>query len=278
MLNSTDPIIPLETRSPDVIVSTPFLGKATEFMLDCCAVNGLGLITGTNGSGKTITLQRLAARYEKRGLPGGAFYFCCRPSEGSTRAVKDLLAEMEIGGALVQQGAGTPLQLLFKVALREIQRRDIRLLLLDESNRCDSTAIEGVVALYDYMHEKGHPLTVILASAIKPTWMEELPSVKSRALSIINTGELDVATMTGVIREWADEFDGIADASEEGDKDAIRVLETIHKRVGKNLRRLNYFVRLYLRHYAGVEVTMDRVKSVFRKMTEECHAEPSVSE
>jgi hypothetical protein len=266
MLNSTDI---LTIRSPEVIVTTPFIEKATSFMLDCCGVGGWGLITGDNGSGKTITLQRLAARYEKQGLAGSAFYFCCRPAEGTTRAVKDLLAEMEIGGALMQQGNGAPLQLLFKIAFREFKRRDIRLILFDESTRCDSEAIEGIVALYDYMREKGHPLTIILASNVpRPEWVDAVPSARSRTLAMVQTQQLDIDLMLGVVREWTNEFAKLADSCDDGNKDAAHTVEAIHARVGTNLRRLNYFVRLYLRHFQGEEVTLARVKEVFARMTE----------
>ncbi len=256
-------------RSPDVVVATPFIEDATAFMLDCCSVGGWGLISGPNGSGKTVAMRRLAARYSQHGLPGTAFYYCCRPVEGTTRAVKDLLAEMEIGGALVQQGQGAPLQLLFKVALREFKRRDVRLLLLDESSRCDAAAIEGLVALYDYMREKGHPLAIILASAPEqPEWLNLVPSAQSRTLAAVKTEELSLALMLGIVREWSDEFASLADSYDNGNKEAIVAAETIYGRVGSNFRRLNYFVCLYMRHFAGAEITPVRVKEVFSRMTE----------
>lgn len=256
-------------RDPSLIATLPFLNEASELLLDCVATGGIGVIAGPPGSGKTVALKRLAARYEGLGLPGACLYYCCQQNAGTTRGVKDILMEFGIGGAIIAQGHGASMQMILKLALRDFQRRNLRCLLLDETQRFDVDAMNGIVALHDHLREHGHPISIIVASNVdEPEWLTATESARSRTLKVLKSSYPDVAHMLGIISLWSDEFAAFAQAVDSGNKTAVNLARTLHNRTRGNLRRLNFFAKLFLRHHSGRPVTADSVESVFRRMAE----------
>jgi hypothetical protein len=262
------------TRDPSLIATLPFLDQASELLLDCAATGGIGVIAGPPGSGKTVALKRLAARYSGLGLPGACLYYCCQQNAGTTRGVKDILMEFGIGGAIIAQGHGASMQMILKLALRDFQRRNLRCLLLDESQRFDVDAMNGVVALHDHLREHDHPTAIVVASNVDtPEWLVATESARTRTLKILRSAYPDTDHMLGIMSLWADEFVRFADMVDSGNKGATDLARKIHTRTGGNLRRLNFFAKLFLRHHAGQELSLEIVESVFRRMAEGEEAE-----
>gem|GEM_PF-1495208 len=256
-------------RNPTLIATLPFLSEATELLLDCVATGAIGVLAGPPGTGKTVALKRIAARYSGLGLAGSCVYYCCQENAGTTRGVKDILMEFGIGGAIIAQGHGASMQMILKLALRDFQRRDLRCLLLDETQRFDADAMRGVVALHDHLREHGHPVTILVASQIdNPEWLAVTESARSRTLKVLRSSYPDVSHMLGILSLWSDEFSAFADAVDSGNKGAIDLAKIIHLRTGGNLRRLNFFVTLFRRHFTGGIVTSETVEASFRRMAE----------
>ena len=249
------------TKHPDVIAALPLLGDATELLLDCAATGAIGVISGPPGSGKSVALRRLAARYAGMSLPGAAFYYCCQSNAGPTRGLKDLLAEMGIGGAIIASGHGASMQLLLKLALRDFMRKNIRCLLLDESDRWDAEAVTGMLALHDHLRERGHQISLLFASMSDfPEWMSQHEAARSRTLRVLRAERVTASQMIGLLGLWGDEFSGAVDDD---------VVHLIHERTGGDLRRLNFFARLHARHFRGKPACHNSVTSTLKRLDEE---------
>ncbi len=254
-------------RNPSLIVTLPIIEAATELLLDCVATGGIGLITGPAGTGKTVALKRLDARYQTHKLPGQCLYFCCQANAGPTRGVKDILMEHGIGGAIIAQGHGASMQMILKLALRDFKRRNIRCLLLDESQRLDAEAMLGIVAMLDYLRANDHPVAAVIASMRdNPEWLTPEESAATRTLRTIHSEYVEEEDMLGMLSLWSDEFHIFSKKVDEGDTGATKLSSDIFRHTGGNLRRLNFFVRLYNRHHAGKIVTASTVASTLERL------------
>lgn len=257
-------------RSPDVIASLPLLTAATSLLQDCAATGGLGVISGPPGSGKSIALRRLATRYASTGLPGSSFYYCCQSNAGATRGVKDILAEMGVGGALIAQGHGTPMQLLLKIALREFVRKGIRCILLDETDRWDEAAVSGVIAMHDDARDNGHSFSLIMATMEpSPAWLANAESARSRTLRVIHAERALIGEALALLALWSEDFAKFNALVDSADQPAIALARRIHEEFGGDLRRLNFFVRLYICHWSGRAVSKETVNSTIKRLNEE---------
>lgn len=253
-------------QNPDVIVALPIINDVAELLLDCSATGGVGLVTGPSGSGKTIAFKRLVARYPALELPGQVFYYCCQTSAGATRGCKDLLSELGVGG-IIANGHGAPMQLVIKIAQREFVRRDIRCVLLDEVDRWDAEAMAGLFALHDRLGEAGHRFTLLLASNLEnPPWWTDAESLRSRTLRNVRAERVLVEEMVGLLAMWSPEFSSFAAKVEAGDADAMRVAHSLFNATEGDLRRLNFFSRIYERHFHGHKVTEKMVKAALDKL------------
>jgi len=254
-------------KSPDAIVTLPILGAATELLLDCAATGGVGVLSGPSGSGKSVCLKRLVARYPSLGLPGEAFYYCCQTSVGTTNGIKSLLADLGVGGAIVTHGRGAPMPLILKIALREFIKKNIQCILFDETDRWNESAIAGVFALHDYLKEVGHPISLVMVTNQEnPAWLSDADPIRSRTLRVIRTEHVPVDEMVGLMAVWADEFEIFAAKLDGGDRTADEIARHIHDSTGGDLRRANFFVRIYLRHFAGKSVTMKLAEATLKRM------------
>ena len=253
-------------QNPDVIVALPVIREVAELLLDCAATGGVGLVTGPSGSGKTIALKRLAARYPTMGLPGQVIYSCCQVAVGATRGCKDLLSEMGVGG-IIANGHGAPMQLVIKIAQREFVRRNIRCALLDEIDRWDDEAIAGLFALHDRLREGGHSFSLVLASNhANPSWLTDAESLRSRTLRNVGAERVSVEEMVGLLAMWSAEFASFAAKLEAGHSDAVQIAHILHDATTGDLRQLNFFARVYERHFHGREVSEKMVKAALTKL------------
>ena len=197
------------------------------------------------------------------GLSGDAFYYCCQANFGPTRGVKDMLVEMGIGGALLANGSGSSLQLLFKIALRDFSRKNIHCLLLDETDRWNGDAIAVILALHDHLRERGHPISLVMASMSEdPTWMAENDAARSRTLRVLHAEPILAQEMVGLLALWSEDFAKFA--AEPDDE----LSHTIYEHTGPDLRRLNFFARIHDRHFRGRGVSAESVKATLKRLDE----------
>lgn len=255
-------------RNPEVIATLPILNEAADLLLDCVATGGVGLIAGPAGSGKSIALRRLAARYASMGLNGSCVSYCCQANAGATRGVKDLLAYMGVGGSILANGHGAPMQLILKVALREFARKGVRCILLDETDRWDAEAMAGMLALHDHLSENGHQTALLAVTMLdSPEWLANAEAARSRTLRTLKTDHVSAEQMLGLLALWSDEFAKFTGTVETGDKQSGALAHLIYEQTaGGDMRRLNFFVRLYVRHCAGQPVSEETVALALAKM------------
>jgi hypothetical protein len=255
------------SKSPDAIVTLPILTLAAELLMDCAATGGVGVISGPSGSGKSIALRRLVTRYPAMGQPGNAVYYCCQNGVGPTRGVIALLGDIGVGGAIITNGHGAPMPLVLKIALREFVRKNIRCVLLDESDRWNSDTIAGLFAMHDYLRENGHPFALLMVTnQDSPTWLGDADPIRSRTLRVIRVGHVAVEEMIGIMAVWGEEFSKFSAKVDEGDKAADEVARHIHDSTGGDLRRVNFFARVFLRHFWGKAVTMKNAEATLERL------------
>ncbi len=254
-------------KSPDVVVTLPIFRKADELLIDCAVTGGVGVISGPSGSGKSVCLKRLVARYPSMGLSGEASYYCCQASLGATRGIKSLLADLGVGGAIIANGHGAPMQLVLKIALREFVRKNIRAIFLDETDRWDAEAISGLFAMSDHLRDNGHPISLIMVTNQEsPAWLSDTDPIRSRTLRVIHVGHVSAEEMVGVMAEWGDEFAKFAAKLDDGDTDDDEIVRHIHESTDGDLRRANYFVRIYLKHFSGKPLTMKLAEATLKRL------------
>ena len=255
------------SKSPDAIVPLPVLGTASELLLDCAATGGVGVISGPSGSGKSVAMRRLVTRYPSLGLPGDAFYYCCQSSNGPTRGIKALLGGIGVGGAVIANGNATPMQLILKIVVREFIRQNIRCLLLDETDRWDAEAIGGLFAMHDHLRDNDHPIALLMVTNHEnPAWLADADPIRSRTLRVIRVSHVSVEEMLGLMAVWSDEFAEFSTQVEKGEKEAVDVARHIHDSTGGDLRRINFFARIFLRHFTGKTVTMKTAEATLKRL------------
>jgi len=254
-------------KTPDAIVTLPVLAMAAELLMDCNATGGVGLIAGPSGSGKSVALRRLVTRYPTMGLSGNAIYYCCQTSAGSTKGIRSILADIGVGGAIIANGHGAPMQLILKIALREFKRKNIRALLLDESDRLDRDAVAGIFALHDHLRDNGHPISLLMVTnQDHPAWLADADPIRSRTLRVIRVDHVSVDEMVGIMTAWSEEFAKFAKKVDSGDKAADEIARHIHDSTEGDLRRVNFFARVYLRHFAGKDLTMKSTEATLERL------------
>ena len=254
-------------KSPDVVVTLPIFRKADELLIDCAVTGGVGVISGPTGSGKSVAMRRLVTRYPSLGLPGDAFYYCCQSSIGPTRGIKALLGGIGVGGAVIANGNATPMQLILKIVLREFLRQNIRCLLLDETDRWDTEAIEGLFAMHEHLRDNGHPIALVMVTNQEnPAWLSDADPIRSRTLRVIRVSHVSVEEMLGLMAVWSDEFAEFATQVEKGEKEAVEIARHIHDSTGGDLRRINFFARIFLSYFSGSAVTMKTAEATLDRL------------
>jgi hypothetical protein len=230
----------------EVIFTTPLIERCVELLKNCSSTKSIGAIVGGNGTGKTFALKALEGRYKALGLPGECFrYRCCQIESGATRGIRDLLIELGAGGAALMNGGATSVQLLAKIALRELSQRNIRCVLLDEADQWVTLTLAGLISLFDLCREKDYPVTLIVAGAQRPEqWLGALPAMRSRTLHVETSSNLDPTLMASVLKVWSEPLARLVAKNDVGEKAAAKVIARIHKGTNGNFRRLSYFAEL----------------------------------
>ena len=253
-------------NNPDKILTLPALENAINLVKECVALSCLGAISGIPGTGKTITLKAIEARYTSIGLPGNCFYYRCCSIIGTTRGLKDLLDAFGVRPGLIPSGA--TLQFTVRIVERELTTRQIRLLLLDEADSWDTASLQGLITLYDSCLSHNQPVSFVFAgSAHLVKWISKHTSALSRTLRCEAMGNLPISLTLSVLSEWGPAFEKLAQGVNQKDPEALKTVKHIYQVTGGNLRRLHYFAKLTLLEEG--EITFERVKIVIAKLHQE---------
>lgn len=251
----------------EFIVPTPAVESAMTLLRECIATQSIGALIGSNGVGKTYALKAVEGRYAKLGLGGECLRYRCCEVRGSTRGVRDLL--MHLGGRLasLRNGVTGGLQLYAKMAQAEFRKRDIRVLLLDEADLWDVSALGGLITLFDTLREAGLPLTILMVGILPPAqWLDQLSSLRSRTLRVETITPLGKETLLGVCQEWAEPFRQLAADVDAKRPAAQKLLRMIFAGTQGNLRRSRQLCDLLLMDGPQFVLSEETVSAAFKKM------------
>ena len=248
------------------IIPTPDIEAVGELAKDSSATASLSVVTGIPGTGKTEALKAIQRRWTSLGMPGTALYVRAHHVKGYTRPVKDIL---EILGRKQTGANGTgSLQFSIRICRQELEKQQIRGLLIDEAENWGTEGISGVIGLYDACRQEKQPLTVIMASAANPsTWIDQSASGKSRALRVMSLKPLPIEMLIGVLRAWGGGLEQLAEGVGKGEADALKLATRLHRHLSGNFRRLAYFAGLHHLHCPGQAISADSLDRVLPKLT-----------
>ena len=250
--------------TPSSILALPAVVSAQVLGRHCVALDCIGVLCGPNGVGKSEALKFLSRSTDL--LPAGtkAHYHQSVQAVGPSRAVRDILVDLEVRQAIHQRGMALPIAL--KLALRELKERKIGLLLLDDADLLSQESLQGIISLYDYCRAKAHPLSMICAGASShEKWIGSLPAAWSRTLKVCKLQNLSVEMTCALFGGWGAPMADLAQGVREKNRDAIGAIKLIHKGTGGNTRRLYYFAKL-----AALDpqpLLNDRVREIMTQMT-----------
>jgi len=251
--------------STDRIVTLPALERAHQLAEHCIRLRCLGAICGPNGVGKTVALRSIETKFPTMGVPGTCVYYRAFHTDGYTRGVRDLLASLGLRSSQIPMGAS--LQLVSKVALREFRARQTRLLLIDEADSWTLDSLRGMISVTDAANQAELPLSVVFAGdSDLPKWLGQHGAGISRTLQIDHFQNLPLDLTLAVLRQWGAPFQILAEQLSQKDKEARSLAKRILQATGGNLRRLNFFARLYLAHFSEPPITSDHLEATFAQM------------
>ena len=251
--------------STDRIVSLPAIERAHQLAVHCLHLRCLGAICGPPGVGKTVSLRSIEAKFPTFGVPGSVVYYRAFHADGYTRGVRDLLTGLGIRSSQIPMGAS--LQLVGKVALREFRSQNIRLLLIDEADSWTLDSLRGLVSVIDAANQADLPISAVFAGGSDlPRWLNQHAAGFSRTLQIDHFQNLPLDLTLAVLRQWGSPFESLTERITQKEKDARLLGKRILQATGGNLRRLNFFARLFLTHYPEGPVNGDEVEAIFTQM------------
>lgn len=251
--------------STDRIVTLPALERAHQLATHCIRLCCLGAICGPNGVGKTVALRSIEAKFPAMGVTGACVYYRAFHTDGHTRGVRDLLVGLGVRSSQIPSGAS--LQLVSKVALREFRAQQIRLLLIDEADSWTLDSLRGMISVADAANQSALPLSVILAGdSDLPKWLGQHGAGISRTLQIDHFQNLPLDLTLAVLRQWGTPFQILTEQVSQKDKEARALAKRILQATGGNLRRLNFFARLYLGDFPEAPITSDQLEMTFSQM------------
>lgn len=252
-------------ESTDRIISLPAIERAHQLATHCATLRCLGAICGPPGVGKTVALQSIESKYPTSGVPGVCIYYRAFHTDGYTRGARDLLANLGIRSSQIPNGAS--LQMVCKVALREFRTRGIRLLLIDEADCWTLDSLRGMVSIIDAANQADIPMGAIFAGGSElPRWLGQHAAGISRTLQIDHLQNLPLDLALAVLRQWGDPFHALTERISQKEKDARMLAKRVLQGTGGNLRRLNFFARLYLTQFPESPMTIDQLETIFAQM------------
>jgi DNA transposition AAA+ family ATPase len=252
--------------SPSTFLHTPQAEEVFALARRCHAVHSLGVITGGNGSGKTTTLRYLADHPGKCGIEGRVAYFLAATAAGPTRGLKDFLGDRGVRQAIHQKGLS--MKLLARLAHRELQEHDIRLVVVDEADLLDLESLQGFVSMADTCRDMGYPIAVLFAGVRNPTkWINQIAAAESRTLHYHQLTSLTPALITAIFAAWGAPLENLAARVKDNDKEATAVLRSIAHGTGGNFRKIFYFASLAALEHSGEPITNAVADQIFHKMT-----------
>jgi hypothetical protein len=253
-------------RSPSTFLRTPGAEEIFALARRCHAIHSLGVITGGNGSGKTTTLRHLADHPGKCGIEGSVAYFLAATGAGPTRGLKDFLGDRGVRQAIHQMGLS--MKLLARLAHRELQDNNIRLVVVDEADLLDLQALQGFVSMADTCRDLGFPVAVLFSGVLDPgRWINQIGAAESRTLHSLQLPILGPELIAAIFAAWGAPLESLAAQVKANDKEATIVLRSIANGTGGNFRKLFYFASLAALEHAGEPVTSTVVDQIFEKMT-----------
>lgn len=244
------------------VLKTPAIAQGERLLADIVSVpTSIGVLYGTNGSGKSECLRSLDRRYTQLGHPGKPLRVTGAGGLGITRGVKDLLAEFGVRESRYSQ---LSLKLASKIAHRELAGRQYRALFIDDAHDLSRDALHGILAMITYCVDQGHPVSLLLASASDPvTWLKSEFAGKSRVLRVERIEPLSFEQALGVLREWIPDLRRYVDQVNGGDQAAAKLGRRLYRAAGDgNLRRLGFLAKVLIREPAPIEITSELLTRV----------------
>lgn len=247
---SSQPIPPTADESIRVVL--PHTELALALARECVTLGCLGAISGIPGTGKTTALRTIVARHESGGGPGHAVYLRAFRGMGPTRGVRDLLEGLGVAPGLFPPCS--PAQHLQRLAMHQLRQQDVRLLCVDEADGWNVDALQGFIALYDHAVAQDYPLSAVFSgSSNMVSWLKAYAAGLSRTLRCEHFNNLSPQHSISILRAWNSNVDTLASRIQSGDKEARRTLAVVMRATGGNLRRLNFFARLFRLHFPDAE-------------------------
>lgn len=255
-----------QIQSQAEIITTPLVEQSWQLFENCRIAQAMGAIQGPSGTGKTWALKAISKRFAQSGSTGTIAIIPCCYASGASSVIRNILRELGLGGAVTSNNNVAGLHYLLKLALREISRRKIAAILLDDADNLALDALGGIVSLFNYLIEAGHPIVIMLAGVLpEEKWIAQLPSAVTRTLHIERSAPMSLKLMAGVMKQLGEPLAGVVSAYQEGDKEAVKVLRLIHGRTGGVFRRVRFFANLVSEKAPSV-LTLEVTEAILDQM------------
>jgi hypothetical protein len=252
--------------SPSTFLRVPQAEEIFTLARRCHAVHSLGVVVGGNGTGKTTTLRYLTDHPDRCGIEGGVAYFLAASAAGPTRGLKDFLGDRGIKQAIYQKGLS--MKLLARLAHRDLQENDIRLVVVDEADMLDVQSIQGFVSMFDTCRDLGFPIAVLFAGVLDASkWINQIAAAESRTLHSVTLASLKPEMIAAIFTEWGPPLDRLAARVKVQEKEAVAVLRMIAQGTGGNFRKLYFFGSITALEHKQEDMTCAVVDVIFAKMT-----------
>jgi hypothetical protein len=251
--------------STEDLITTPLIEQCWKLYTNCRTAKAIGVIQGPSGTGKSSALRAIMARHAQNELPGSIHRIKCSKACGPSSGVRAILLDLGIGGAVTSTRSGAGLHYLLALAVKEIKRRKVAALLLDDADYYETDTIVGVVALFDQLIEAKCPVTFIMTGVLnEDRWIGQVPAAATRTLHVEHSEVMDIAMTAAVLKQMGEPFEQLVE-SQRKDAVARAALRLIYKDTGGVFRRIRYFADLANAHGNRV-LTLESVEAILEQM------------
>lgn len=263
---SVAPPVSASTSSDPEIITTPLVEQSWQLFENCRITQSMGVIQGPSGTGKSFAFKAILKRFTQAQMPGSLAIIPCCQSSGPSSGVRSILRELGLGGAVVSNHAVAGLHYLLKLAQREITHQGINGLLLDDADNFAVDALGGIVSLFNYLKDSGHPIVIILAGVLpEERWIAQLPSAVTRTLHVQRSTSMPIKMMAAVMKRMGGPLPLLVEAFQQGDKEAGKILRLIHGHTGGVFRRVRFFSDLATEKSPG-GLTLETTEAILAQM------------